>query len=381
MRCHFLPVATPACHDAPKRSAKFINILCVVSCVVWFTTLQAGADVPRQVDTQSIEALWRVADVLKENATPTEADWSALFNSAGYASLIANEIPKDKLKDLITTAFAKGAAADQQSLSKPLAAIIEHFRQADQQRAQIAATLNEFSTTMARNAPEWLKMTSNYLPPNAQTIATPNHIAIAVFALDARGYANGIVLDPLFIERYKSSIRHFIAHEFHHFYANSMRIRPSATESADDQNLQWVVWQLHSEGIADLIDKPVIYFEQGYMAETPYAEFFKKSYTNSAQIIQQLDVLLKQYAVASDKHSVATEIKNTIPMAGHPTGYFIAKTIEHQLGRDALVQTLGNPYAFFQLYNKAAEKASLPLLSPDSLTLVKGLQAEPPTQQ
>lgn len=344
-----------------------LSILCLCAA-------PAFANTTPQIDTKSIDALWHIADLLKKNSTPTEADWSALFHSAGYASLIANELPQAKLQQLIIKAFSQDHASEEHDSSKTMAAVIEHFRYAEKNRIQIAATLNEFSAEMAKSYPILMNMTRTYLPTAAESIKTPNNFAVAVFSPDARGYADGIVIDPLFIAQYKSSIGHFIAHELHHFYANSLKKPLGNAVSDDDSNLRWVLWQLHSEGIADMIDKTVIYFENGYMADTPYAKFFRKSYAQSTAIIQSLDAGLRQYAATSDKAKLAAEIKNNIPMAGHPTGYFIAKTIEHQLGREALVQTLGAPHLFFSHYNRAAAKdGNLPLFSAEALATIKDL--------
>lgn len=349
----------------------YFRLLALMICL---NATHVVADTGIYVDTKSIDSLWHIADLLKENASPTDADWSALFHSAGYSSLIANEIPQEKLKDLIIKTFSNKSATDRQDSTTPLVKLIEHFRHADQNRVKIAATLKEFAAEVANDYPMWMAMTSGYLPPAANTINKPNKIAVAVFSLDARGYEEGIVIDPLFIERYKSSIGYFIAHEFHHFYANSLRKPPISSTSTEDLNLQWVIWQLHSEGMADMIDKPTIYFAKGYMADTPYAAFFRKSYTQSAEIIQQLDAYLSQYNAISDKANLVAEIKNSIPMSGHPTGYFIAKTIEQELGREALVQTLGFPNEFFNRYNEAAAKnGNLPLFSSEALAVINNL--------
>jgi hypothetical protein len=64
-------------------------------------------------------------------------------------------------------------------------------------------------------------------------------------------------------------------------------------------------------------------------------------------------------------------------MGQQTVGMFMATTIEQQLGREQLIATVGDPFAFVQAYSKAAAKANtpdaVPVLAPESLGLLAEL--------
>ena len=57
------------------------------------------------------------------------------------------------------------------------------------------------------------------------------------------------------------------------------------------------------------------------------------------------------------------------------TGIYMANVILEQLGREALVDVVRNPFKFFDLYNKAARKdGHVPVYSKESIELIKELE-------
>jgi hypothetical protein len=53
---------------------------------------------------------------------------------------------------------------------------------------------------------------------------------------------------------------------------------------------------------------------------------------------------------------VGERLRAAVPLSGHPTGHFMARTILEVMGREALVGTVSNPFAFFRLYSQAAAR-------------------------
>jgi len=65
-----------------------------------------------------------------------------------------------------------------------------------------------------------------------------------------------------------------------------------------------------------------------------------------------------------------------VPLSGHPTGYFMAETIAGEFGKDALIRTVPNPFAFFRVYSDAAKNrgGATPPFSEEALDLLRSLE-------
>ena len=194
-------------------------------------------------------------------------------------------------------------------------------------------------------------------------------IAFVVFAPDARGY-DPVVIDILF-KNQREEFLDLVAHEFHHWYR--ARMAPDLTR---DQDILWVIEQTQLEGIADLINIPAQMrkpAESLSASEKRYLDFYRKS----PEILRTMDALLADMQEdPGNRRELGIKLKASVPLSGHPTGFHMAETIVAELGKDALISTVSNPFAFFALYHEAAKKKAgeAPLLSEKSLALLGSLE-------
>jgi hypothetical protein len=69
------------------------------------------------------------------------------------------------------------------------------------------------------------------------------------------------------------------------------------------------------------------------------------------------------------------KLRSVIPQSGHPTGFYMAALIEQELGSDAIVKVVRNPFRFFYLYNEAAKKnGNAPVFSSKATAFVRSLE-------
>jgi hypothetical protein len=155
-------------------------------------------------------------------------------------------------------------------------------------------------------------------------------------------------------------------------------------------DILWVVQQVQLEGIGDLINVPVWMkkpSETWSASNKQYVDFYRKS----PEIIRAMDGLFSRMQDGQDdRRDLGQQLRRAVPRSGHPTGYFMAETIVAVLGKEALVRTVANPFAFFRLYGEAARKkgGDTPGFSKKTLDLIRSLEkrygqwrapTEPPT--
>ena len=63
-------------------------------------------------------------------------------------------------------------------------------------------------------------------------------------------------------------------------------------------------------------------------------------------------------------------------MSGHPTGYFMTNAIINEFGKEAIILSWTNPFEFFKLYQKAANKnkETYPVFSDSAMNYIHDLE-------
>jgi hypothetical protein len=314
-------------------------------------------------------------DSLSRDEEPSPVLWRALFATPGYRALTRSEFEPSFFQESFRLAYMP-------SLRDSLARALEegmndrrlrHYRRVLQSRAQLEAFTDELNRSNpmeepSRLAAEWLP-----LPPPAE----PAPLALTVFDLDARGY-DPIVMDPL--AAMELDLQSFIAHESHHWYRNDRARVDWDNVAPHDEELLWTLYQIQGEGIADHIDKrPWIEGEAAVPAgRERYAEDYLEALAATPATIRGLDSLLASLGAATDtdhRADIGARVGELIPMSGHPTGYYLARTILDALGQERLVEDVANPAAFIRAYDEAARASGVPGLSPEALHGLTELEA------
>src|SRR5690349_17172254 len=237
------------------RTTRFVALLLLAAATTGTAQNSAQSDPPLPttgLDFTAIDEFWRVVDVLKTDAEPTDAQWQALLETPGYR--LAQTILGPVEREDIELAFKPSRHAAFDSLAKlpnDRASRLTHLVRAASLRPQ----LNAFRDSLVHSAPvaEAVRTAQRFLPPGATSVGDPPFVAFAIFRND--GYSlgpPGVVIDLL--NAYESNLTLFLAHEFHHTYLARLEEAALGTatraDNPDDRALRRSIVALRNEGIA-----------------------------------------------------------------------------------------------------------------------------------
>ncbi len=184
-------------------------------------------------------------------------------------------------------------------------------------------------------------------------------VAFVVFDMDARGYET-VVIDPLYAVSLGADFGDLLAHELFHSMARRFYVYDPGRVEAKDRDIMWVLRQLNEEGIADQI------YAEGHLSRDEHV-------ADSPWVIQEMDRLIRRIAITEDTDELSSMLRVTPPRAGHPTGYYMTDTIMEALGKERLLEMVGDPFSFFRAYDEAAKMRGLSSFSQETLGYVDGL--------
>lgn len=316
---------------------------------------------------------WQVADLLMQDVEPSQAAWQGLLAAPGYRELLDREFAPDFFPDHFRVAFkpSLGGNLAQVLRGGSYAGLIRHYLHAAETRDHIARGMAAIAS--APLADQAREAALAWLPPGF----SPDFptVAFVIFAPDARGFSS-VVLDAAFACQLPTPVP-MLAHEYHHVFREGLKA-PRTPPDPDEADMLWVLDQLETEGIADQIDKRDwprrVPAGPGRMSE--YARRYLEHFAAAPARIRQLDALLTAWRdTPGERKAIGRRLRAAIPLAGHPTGSFMARLIEGRLGRLACVGAVGDPFRFMRLYSAAARAGGMgPALSDAALEAVAALE-------
>lgn len=327
------------------------------------------------LDTSGYECFMEIMEKLEEGKSVSEKEWNKLFGTKGYKSLVSKEYNKEFFVKAFTLSFDPSLKDRLESeLESSIGRYLRYYQTVKKRR-------KEYEENIAKIKENWKKLAgtiesraTSFLPDYEFEIEPV--ISIVIFDTDARGYDN-IIVDASFTESMESFVS-IVSHELFHHLRNQILCYNKEEVEEEERNIVQLIDQIHSEGIADHIDKE--YFIYGNI-KTPfpeeYIERYKKSMKESPDIIRKLDNKLQELLdEAKEKRNISKDLKRIVPLSGHPLGYYLTRLIIKNALVDKLIREVGNPFSFFELYNEAArrDKEVKPIFSEKSLKIFKDLE-------
>lgn len=324
-----------------------------------FAVVRAAPAQP--VDTSGLPLFWSVHTTLTADAEPSAAAWDSLWRTPGYAMLDAKERRRAMLTAAIRLAYKPSLRSGADSAMRAggwVAFVLPHLRRVGEMRdslrviEQRLASVEYFDRAKA--------LAQEYLPAGTTSRFAAPPVSLIYF-IDARGYER-VLIDPLHFHLLGDPVI-VMGHELHHSYL--ARVAKSHAPFGDDL-LAWALSTTHSEGVAGLIDKrrvPEMTLEElraAYRSERSYRYFedYQDDYRRSNQWLAWTGHVLERVAAHPDSGVVIGRMfHGEIPDNGRIMGAFMAVTIERELGRDALLEVVPDPFAFWARYNDAARRS------------------------
>ncbi|MHA1829527.1 MAG: DUF5700 domain-containing putative Zn-dependent protease [Candidatus Heimdallarchaeaceae archaeon] len=327
------------------------------------------------LDLTSFQKFWELMFKLEEHKAVTDEDWNELFDTPGFKALIDNEYNEEFFKQNFLLVFdPNNGEILHQKLANEKNRVLLHLLEIKSKRELLQAKVKYLEQNWKKISDTLLTRCQAFLP-NVEFETIPV-VSIVIFDIDAQSYET-IVVDTIFVQELESFVS-LTAHELFHFYRKQMLCYDEEKVEESDKDLLWILNQIHSEGVADHIDKD--YFIYGGIKTPfpdPYVNFFKKSVVDSPRIISSINSIVDTLDSSTEKFlEVGKEIKKLVPLAGHTLGYYMVNLILKNSLYKELVKVTGDPFSFFKLYNKAvlADKENLPLFSTKFIELISKIK-------
>lgn len=308
------------------------------------------------VDWSAVDQFWMAVDTLSRDIEPSPAQWRALTTAPGYRIAVISHpnIARD-----IAIAFKPSRRSQRDSVLARRtddSATISHLLVAAAAREDLKRYRAALEPLVGDTIAYAVKNASRFLPPGAVD-RPPPLVTFTIFASDGYSQNPGIVID-LYHAR-ENGLGDFLSHEFHHSFAGNLD-RATFVANSPDTRFYQAIRQLKNEGIADMIDKG-----RHPLTATPgmqwYADGYNAAYDKTQTTLKVLDSLL--VAAGSDSAKLVdagARAQRMLVYGSHPNGAYMAHTILDAFGRDSLIATVPNPFAFVRMYERAEAKRGNP---------------------
>lgn len=335
-----------------------------------------------KINTSAAEQYFNIADILQANKVPVASDWEALFKTTVYQMMIAgNAIDTLELKSAMIKVFTPSSIPLSPNNLSPNE--LYHYAYKSNQ-TQLKIYIDFLKSNDITDSVKALLYP--FLPRQFQTtVLFPTLFYLNYGSPEATGYGGVVINDLLHsykIDKYKFGL--LAAHEAFHSIVSvgfQKALKPDITYNAPDFNLLYFLQNVSEEGIADLIDKPLL-----LQKSSPVYEEVKRLVKNdeslSIMYVEKLDSLLK---LASASEQALNHYQNFTILAssygqngGHIPGRFIGRVINEAGLLKRHILSIEDPVSFIMTYNEAVKMLGkkYPVFSKESIAYLMKLKTK-----
>ena len=335
----------------------------------------------KKVNTSAAEAYFKVADAIKSANGEDNTAWQLLFGTPIYQMMIAGRaIDTIALKAEMRHVFGPSTSFSQAELS---ANELYHKSYKDN-RSQ----LENYIAVLHRpgKADSIKALLYPFLPVRLQSDSLfPTLFYLNYGAPEGTGYA-GIVINDLLhsyrIDNHKFGL--LTAHEAFHSIVSvafQQALKKNINYSAADFNLLYFLQNVSEEGIADLIDKPLL-LKKGSPVYDEMKQLTSNDKIFSIQCIRSIDSLLKLSLTSEhvlQQYNGFSDLANTFGRnGGHIPGRFMGTIMQKEKLLAKHIKAVEDPVSFILTYNEAAKRngGKYPVFSKESIEYLQKLKTK-----
>ena len=350
-----IPEALYTIYKITMRVKRFI-ILSAFLLQFDFSFAQAMRN--EKVNTTGAEAYFKIASALAKGGNENTISWQSLFQAAPYQIMISgNALDTPVLKSNMQQVFSPASAQAATSLSSK-ESYHKGYKDHQQQLESYIKRLHDLNVVDSVKA-----LLNPFLPLRLQSEELfPTLFYLNYGSADATGFG-GIVLNDLLhsytIDQYKFGL--LAAHEAFHAVVSvafQQKLKRGIDYSAPDFNLLYFLQNVAEEGIADLIDKPLLLQTNSPLyREVKQLTAGDESLSNA--LLKRLDSVL---TLANRSDQILQQYSGFAALAnafgkngGHVPGRFMGLVIKKAGLLQMHIDTVEDPFSFVFTYNKAAK--------------------------
>jgi hypothetical protein len=359
---------------------KKILILTVSLALVWTVTAQQNGQQKSLIDLSSTDKFFEIADKISLNQDISEDDWNDLFSTSGYSIVGFNRVRRTVHRDMLTVAFSNNQQIKRDSilnlsmedLHNDMTTYLARLTlinfldiKENQKELRLFREMYNFDAIIKLSV-DRLK---SFLIQSVDSLVVFPSIALICNESGAWFSPSGIAYDfNFFYNSGEEGRANILAHEMFHTY------RANFVNWDIQSSLFQVLSKLQDEGIADLINKKDIesFFELGTPQE--FKDFFVSTYDNTPQILNDLDVIVRSFINKEISEEQFNEKIEETRFNSHANGYYMAQLIKDAGILDEMLKTFYSPVEFVKLYNKAAKKNEIYVLSNEFIQFAENLE-------
>lgn len=355
------------------------KILITVCLLLFGVKLGFGQSQPgSRIDVSAAQAYLKIASALQRSIPAKDIPWQTLFQTPVCKMLIVgNAVDTTVLKTemrRVYTSIGNVAPAGASATEKYHYAYKQHFK-----------ALENYPDNLGRLSvvDSVKRLLYPFLPSRLQKNEKfPVLFYLNYGSADATGSTGFVVSDLLQsyrVDQYKFGL--LAAHEAFHAVVSvafQQKLKPNANYDAADFNLLYFLEIVSEEGIADLIDKPLL-----LQKRSPLYTEVKALVANDEVIavasIKKLDSVL---TLANSNEAIIQQYKSFSDLAnafgkngGHIPGRFMGNLIKASGLLPTHLERVEDPVSFVTVYNKAVANSRkiYPVFSKESLAYLKRL--------
>jgi len=337
-------------------------------------TKLAAEAVVSGVDLSAVDCFRRIIAILKQDKEPESMLWDIFFRNPGYRALFNHEsyYSREKITDLITLVFKPSREAEfKAALNDGGSYMLNNFISHKKELSNVLRAVERLRD--GRLFKKTVDQVRTLLPQKCKEGFFPPSLSFIYFDGDVRYGYPVMVADPMWLVESPESFLYFL--KAYLIYVSADRARSFTEADLTQRQYAFIIGlkRIQQLGLCDLLA-----IEDGTLKKMDVYTRYQSALPEFPQRIGDLDAVLaraenhphawKEFTRAANKCSVRP---------GYPVGYRMASIILDILGRDALAESLGNPFAFVRLYQKAAlKKGNLPLFSAESMNYISLLESE-----
>ena len=380
-----------------KNVSKFFKVAAFCLCIAAPNTTMAQIETSisngqqkSTIDLSSVDKFFEIADKIQLNKDVSENDWKALSRTLGYWGRFA---PFEIIPEMLMVAFSDNQQSKRDSILNLPAKIIlqDHLARLTQitlinfldmkehqKELKLFRETYDFDAIKNRSID---RLKSFLIYPVVDTLIVFPQIALLCQEPDAQFNLIGdipiIIMDfNMFYKQTEEKRVNFLAHEMFHSYRDNIRAE-FVNYSNNYLNLYIELIRIQNEGIADLIDKKGIECLIDDDDPQELIDLILSTYENTPQILNNLDIIVNSYINREiSEEQLNKKVNRFFLFGGHANGLYMAKLIKNAGLMDEMLKTFYSPVEFLKLYNKAAKKENIYVLSDEFIKFVENLEKE-----